>query len=120
MSTARHHAEWLSLVEVSGPFLSMPVLMRVFPQGLDAHDPDHFRDLRAAFEEWEDDQNGTRPSEAIHREWIRFVLGRTLSLPGEVIAEGQEIPQALRVNVAEHGELLRPDLVVRNPKGGPD
>ena len=41
MSIARHHAEWLSLVEVSGPFLSMPVLMRVFPQGLEAHDPDH-------------------------------------------------------------------------------
>ncbi len=29
-SIARHHAEWLSLVEVSGPFLSMEVLQRVF------------------------------------------------------------------------------------------
>ena len=36
-SIARHHAEWLSLVEVSGPFLSMPVPLRVFPQGLDPH-----------------------------------------------------------------------------------
>ena len=34
-SVARHHAEWLSLVEVSGPFLSMPVLLEVFPDGLD-------------------------------------------------------------------------------------
>lgn len=34
MTPARHHAEWLSLVESSGPFLSMPVLLRVFPQGL--------------------------------------------------------------------------------------
>ena len=34
MSTARHHAEWLSLVEVSGAFLSQPVLLRAFPQGL--------------------------------------------------------------------------------------
>ncbi len=40
MSIARHHAEWLSLLEVSGPFLSMPVLLRVFPQGLDAHEPE--------------------------------------------------------------------------------
>ena len=32
MSVARHHADWLSLVENSGPFLSMPVLMRVFPK----------------------------------------------------------------------------------------
>ncbi len=30
MSIAKHHAEWLSLMEISGPFLSMPVL-------LDAH-----------------------------------------------------------------------------------
>ncbi len=29
MSDARHHADWLSLVEVSGPFVSLPVLMRV-------------------------------------------------------------------------------------------
>ncbi len=36
MSIARHHNEWLSLIEISGPFLSMPVLLRVFPQGLDA------------------------------------------------------------------------------------
>jgi hypothetical protein len=26
MSIARHHAEWLSLIETSGPFLSLPVL----------------------------------------------------------------------------------------------
>lgn len=36
MSVARHHSEWLSLVEVSGPFMSLPVLLRAFPQGLAA------------------------------------------------------------------------------------
>ncbi len=35
MSTARHHAEWLALTEISGPFLSLGVLLQVFPQGLD-------------------------------------------------------------------------------------
>ena len=50
MSVKRHHADWLSLVEVSGPFLTMPVLERVFPNGLDAHDPDHFAILRAAYD----------------------------------------------------------------------
>ena len=44
MSIARHHAEWLSLLEISGPFLSMPVLMRVFPQGLEEDDPDRAPD----------------------------------------------------------------------------
>ena len=53
MSIARHHAEWLSLVEVSGPFLSMPVLLEAFRDGLEAHDPDHHRLLRLAHGEWE-------------------------------------------------------------------
>ncbi len=59
MSIARHHAEWLSLLEVSGPFLSMPVLLRVFPQGLDAHEPELSRFLRMAYDEWADNQAGT-------------------------------------------------------------
>jgi Eco57I restriction-modification methylase/restriction-modification enzyme MmeI-like protein len=117
MSIARHHAEWLSLVETSGPFLSMPVLLRVFPQGLDAHDPEHARDLRLAFEEWEDNQGGLRPDPAIHRAWIRFILGQTLELPEEVIAEGQALPPGLEARVAEHGETLRPDLAVIAPQG---
>jgi hypothetical protein len=35
MSIARHHFEWLSLVPVSGPFLSLPVLMEAFNAGLE-------------------------------------------------------------------------------------
>src|SRR5947209_1612718 len=108
MSIARHHAEWLSLVEVSGPFLSMPVLLKVFPQGLDAPDPDHLRSLRLAYEEWEDHQ----ADPAFHRAWVRFVLTRTLELPDEVLAEGQALPQTLNVPVGEQREVLRPDLAV--------
>ena len=37
MSITRDHNEWLSLVPISGPFLSLPVLAQAFPQGLDAH-----------------------------------------------------------------------------------
>jgi hypothetical protein len=120
MSARKHHSEWLSLVEVSGPFLSMPVLERVFPQGLDAHDPDLYRTLRLAFEEWEENQDGARPNPAIHNAWIKFVLKETLGLPDEVLAEGQAIPPTLKATVAEHGETLRPDLVVQNPEEGSD
>lgn len=120
MSSRKHHSEWLSLVEVSGPFLSMPVLERVFPQGLDAHDTDHYRTLRLAFEEWEENQDGARPNPAIHNAWIKFVLKETLGLPDEVLAEGQTIPPTLKATVAEHGETLRPDLVVQNPEDGSD
>jgi hypothetical protein len=115
----KHHAEWLSLIDISGPFLSVPALERVFPHGLDAHDPDHTRLVKVAFEEWENNQQGDRPSPAIHREWINFVLKQTLGLPDEVLAEGQAIPQTLQATIAEHGETLRPDIVVRNPDGVP-
>jgi len=91
-STARHHAEWLSLIEVSGPFLSLPVLLRVFPQGLDADDTDHARDLRLAFEEWQDNQLGPRPCAEIHRAWLDFILRETLDLPDEIVATRQDIP----------------------------
>jgi hypothetical protein len=61
MSSSRRHNEWLSLIDISGPFLSVPVLDGVFPQGLDAHDPDHARLLKLAFEEREVHQPGERP-----------------------------------------------------------
>ena len=65
MPSTRHHAEWLSLVEIEGPFLTLPVLERVFPQGLDKDDSPEAkalsRNLRLAFEEWEDNQTGKRP-----------------------------------------------------------
>ena len=117
MSIAKHHAEWLSLIEVSGPFLSLPVLVQRFPQGMDAHDPEHAKALRQVYEEWDQDQNGDRPDPAIHRQWIDWVLRNTLDL-GDVLVEGQKIPQTLKADLAEHGETLRPDKVVMEPGGG--
>ncbi|MDY0167611.1 MAG: hypothetical protein RBS80_13775 [Thermoguttaceae bacterium] len=120
MSNKKHHAEWLSLLEISGPFVSLPILEKVFPQGLDAHDPDHARRMRLAFDEWETNQTGPKPSPAIHNAWIQFVLKETLALPDEVLATLQSIPQTLRATHSEAGETIRPDFVVRNPEGIPD
>ncbi|HEU5380040.1 MAG TPA: hypothetical protein VFV38_31845, partial [Ktedonobacteraceae bacterium] len=39
-SVAQQHAAWLSLVEIAGPFLSVPVLQEYFPHGLDIGDDD--------------------------------------------------------------------------------
>ncbi len=111
MSIARHHAEWLSLIEVSGPFLSMPVLMEAFPQGLEAHDPDHHRLLRIAHDEWEAKSNNP----ATHNAWVRFVLRKTLDYAPEALLEGQAIPQTLHVEIAEQHEILRPDIVLNEP-----
>ena len=120
MSTARHHSEWLSLVEATGPFLSLPVLLEAFPQGLDAHEPEHLQKLRLAYEEWLDNQQGLRPEPAIHRAWAEWVLRQTLNLTDEVLLFGQQIPTGLQVSVAEHQESLRPDWAIANPSGTPN
>ena len=128
MSIARHHAEWLSLVEVSGPFLSMPVLLRVFPQSLDAHDPEVSRSVRRAFAAWQEQENpqGMRPDPAIHTAWVRFVLREVLDFPwgigdGEWGMEGaaQFDWSRVTVTIPEHGEVLRPTLVIGRVQSGP-
>jgi hypothetical protein len=111
MSIARHHAEWLSLVEASGPFISLQVLLEVFPGGLDAHDADLFRSLRAAYEEWLD----YRSDPAIHRAWVNWVLTAQLEFPEAVLLSGQAVPPALKVTFSEHQLTLRPDWVVVDP-----
>jgi hypothetical protein len=113
MSIARHHADWLSLLEISGPFLSMPVLLRAFPQGLDAHDTEITRSLRMASDEWADNQQGLRPDPAIHAAWVRFVLRDVLDFTDDLLLAGPAIPEALKATIAEQGEALRPDLIIQ-------
>ena len=117
MSIARQHTEWLSLLEVSGPFLSMPVLLHIFPQGLekDEQEPELRRTLRMAYDEWADNQAGVHPEPAIHLEWLRFVLATVLEMPREMLAEGQALPSGLRAYMPEHGETLLPDMALLSP-----
>ncbi|MGE3108394.1 MAG: restriction endonuclease [Phycisphaerales bacterium] len=124
MSTiGKHHAEWLQLCEPSGPFLSRAVLVRRLPQGLNKHDPELFRELKLKLDEWEE-AAGTADDLLAHQQWIRFVLGRVLEMPTEVITEGQSLPAGLEVRNAATGEAIRPEMAVVNPAdltdhGGP-
>ena len=52
MSTTSVHDDWLSLIEISGPFLAVPVLKEAFPQGLEELDATKRKRLRQAYEEW--------------------------------------------------------------------
>jgi hypothetical protein len=113
MSTARHHADWLSLVEVSGPFVSLPALLRAFPQGLEPRDPAQAKQLRSAYEEWQD--HPTAPGK--QRAWVLHVLCELLGYPANQIAEGQSLPAGLEANMAEQGESLRPDFALIGPAG---
>ena len=113
VSTSRHHADWLSLVEVSGPFVSLPVLLKVFPQGLESRDPAQAKALRAAYDEWQD--NPTAPGR--QRAWVLHVLTALLGYPADLITEGQTLPAGLEANMAEMGETLRPDFALVSPSG---
>jgi hypothetical protein len=111
MSVSRHHADWLSLVEVSGPFVSLPVLMRVFPQGLEPRDPTQAKALRVAYNEWQD--NPTAPGK--QHAWVMHVLTAVLGYPQNQFAEGQTLPAGLEASIPEMGETLRPDFALLGP-----
>ncbi len=115
MSTPRHHTEWLGLIEQSGPFLSLPVLLRVFPQGLETVDSDVRRRLGQAFEEWQASGEGGAPDPVVHQAWIRFVLEEVLGLPEAMLLRDQSLPPGLQLNRTEEGEVLRPDLALVGP-----
>lgn len=112
MSIARHHNEWLQLVDVSGPFLSLPVLMLALPQGLEAQNADISRNVRLAFGEWED----SHANPAIHTAWIEFVLKQVLEYPEGHLLGGQAVPNGLEARVIEHGETLRPTYALKAPQ----
>lgn len=107
-SIVRHHSDWMRLVERSGPFLSMPVLLDVFPQGLTKDDRERRADLRERYESWQSDSDKV----AVHRAWIKYVLTTALEVPEANVADTGHIPQTLQIRVAEHHETLKPDMAV--------
>jgi hypothetical protein len=68
---ARHHAEWLSLVEVSGPLLTLPVLQRAFPQGLEDTHPELAASLA------EDRNTGPWRPRVVRRHGVDARVGRS-------------------------------------------
>ncbi|MGE3834537.1 MAG: DNA methyltransferase [Acidimicrobiia bacterium] len=105
MTIAKFHAEWLNLIEINGPFLTLPVLNEHFRSGLEPTDVDLVAELHTAQREVEDDPT-------LHPVWTRWVVSRLLGFPDEVLREGAAIGPGLTHRVAEHAETLRPDLVV--------
>jgi len=98
-----HHAEWLSLVETSGPFLTIPTLKRTLPDGLDAA-PAAVADLRIAYAEWQETPD-------LQARWVKWVLEELLELH-DAVTEATEADPSHRVD--EHNVTLRPTFVVRD------
>lgn len=103
-TVAEQHAEWLGLLRPDGPFLALPVLAEVLPQGLDTV-PDQVRDrVRQAWGEVQE------APDLLLSAWNELILTELLRLPArELVAGG---------TVDSFSGRLRPDLVAYGP--GPD
>jgi hypothetical protein len=111
------HHEWLSLVEISGPFLAVPVLKETFPQGLEELDAAKRKRLRQAYDEWREALETDDPRFAdLHAAWIDEVLSRGLELDedgrGDVLKRKGWCAAHLTVTQPEHGVSLSPDFAV--------
>ncbi|MBT2477517.1 Eco57I restriction-modification methylase domain-containing protein [Streptomyces sp. ISL-94] len=108
----RQHQEWLDLTEVSGPFLTMPVLLRAWPQ-LDALEKDERARLRARHADWQTDTTAGRD------EWVAYVLGRLLGWDDTLaFRQGDSEHHGLdrlTLRVAEHNTEVRPDFALVEP-----
>ncbi|MFF6875842.1 Eco57I restriction-modification methylase domain-containing protein [Streptomyces sp. NPDC012474] len=108
----RQHQEWLDLTEVSGPFLTMPVLLRAWPQ-LDALEKDERARLRARHADWQTDTTGGRD------EWVSYLLGRLLGWDDALAFRQGDFEHhgldRLTLRVAEHNTEVRPDFALVEP-----
>ena len=109
--------EWLSLIDISGPFLAPPVLDVAFPQGLDGLDGSKKTTIRQDYEEWveaidEDDDQ----SLLIHGEWIHRVLKEILEWDedgsGENLKATGPIIESLHYESPDHGIAVKSDWVL--------
>ena len=117
MSANTVHHDWLALIEISGPFLAVPVLTEAFPQGLEELDGIKRKRLRQAYEEWREALETDDPHlDELHAAWIDEVLARGLELDedgkGDVLKRADWCAANLSVSLPEHGVKLSPDLAV--------
>ncbi len=111
-SIAAQHADWLRLVEVSGPFVSLPVLVQTFGHGLDKIESEAMRRVRTGYADWKDDPKSPTADSA----WIDTILDDLLEHEPASIArfdDASKVPSELRHRVDEHAETLWPQLVIK-------
>ncbi|MDR3410473.1 MAG: hypothetical protein P4L87_05950 [Formivibrio sp.] len=111
------NSDWLSLIEISGPFLAVPVLKEAFPQGLEELDATKRKRLRQAYEEWREalELDDAQFAE-LHVAWIDEVLSHGLELDedgkGDVLKHADWCAANLQATLPEHGVTLSPYLAV--------
>lgn len=103
--SAQHHRDWLALVDVTGPFLSLPVLRATWST-LDPIEGPEREVLRQEHGEWRLDPAGGQ------RRWVEYVLRDLLGWRDELRIDGLD---PLAVEVPEHDTTLTPSFVLVEP-----
>lgn len=117
MSMTSIHDDWLSLIDISGPFLAVPVLKDAFPQGLEELDAAKRKRLRQAYDEWREALEQEDPQFIkLHFAWIEEVLSRGLEFDedgkGDVLKGTDWCAANLNTFLPDHGVALSPTLAI--------
>ncbi|MFC3767678.1 Eco57I restriction-modification methylase domain-containing protein [Paenibacillus sp. GCM10012303] len=109
------HTEWLSLIEISGPFLTVPLLEKVFPQGMESLETPRRARLRSAYDEWReaiDDQDSLLAE--LHSEWIWTVLTELLEYDSYSLISNSELSLPFSISSPEKIGLFMPKWIVKS------
>ncbi len=118
MPRVSEQVEWLSLVDISGPFLVPAVLEQVFPQGLEKIQTPHRQRIRSAYEEWRDAVDDDDPQiREMHSAWVVMVLQDMLEYEDEVLVPRKSLDGKCIYRAPEHGVEYAPDYAVRGADG---
>ncbi len=105
---AYSHADWLSLVDSTGSFISIPVLNRAFPSGLEKTQVE----LRKRVREW---LLSGISEDSTRMDWIAWVLKEMLGW-GARLRDRDEIDSSMSLLIGQHQTVLRPDFVLIEPQ----
>lgn len=106
----QQHRDWLQLVDIEGPFLSLPVLRVVWPT-LDSLDGPIQQALRLAHRRWQgapDEHQST---------WLDFVLRELIGWSDALLWNRNDVLDHLSLDVVEHDTRLTPAFVLISPGG---
>ena len=98
----RRHV-WLELLQISGPFLTLPVVHRVFPNGLAEVPTQDRAKVRGLVAQMMDDGGATR------HKVIETLLRDVFDWQQHLVID-DAVPDTLTEFVADHGVRLRPDF----------
>jgi hypothetical protein len=120
------HRAWLELVETDGPFLAIPSLKRVWPQGMPSLGPerlDVLRGARPAFDHaWEaldidpDDETVQAKYAEVRDVWVQTVL-RDVAGWRTSLAWGPDCPPGVTAHSPDRRVIVTPQAALSGPDG---